>query len=388
MTSFPDDMPRLEPESDPAHELPRLEPPETADLAALHALADGHAQIAPPETLPSEISPAGDMSGNAVPAAAPFLTAPDLVASGLTERDLTERDSTDQDLAEPASVEPPLFVAAMIPEIKRPPRVPHFGHLMMLLLILLFGFTAAIGLIVLAIHFHLYGVTTLQGTATEIHYTLGSELLIYLFTFIGCLIVFPLFWHRSLFAGLQWNGATALRLRWRLVGAAFVCFLLALLNSVILPGPKNTPIEDIFREPGAAWLLFVFGISIAPFFEEMFFRGFLLPALATACDWIAEKITNTSPRPLEENGHPRWSFPAMAIAAVLTSLPFAGMHAAQTGYSLGPFLLLVGVSLVLCTVRLWTRSLAASTLVHACYNCMLFSIMLIGTQGFRHMEKL
>jgi hypothetical protein len=91
---------------------------------------------------------------------------------------------------------------------------------------------------------------------------------------------------------------------------------------------------------------------------------------------------------LGENGHPQWSFPAMAIAAVVTSVPFAGMHAAQTGYSVGPFLLLLGVSTVLCSVRLWTRSLASSTLVHASYNFMLFSIMLIGTQGFRHLDKM
>jgi membrane protease YdiL (CAAX protease family) len=64
------------------------------------------------------------------------------------------------------------------------------------------------------------------------------------------------------------------------------------------------------------------------------------------------------------------------------------MHAAQTGYSVGPFLLLLGVSIVLCTVRLWTRSLASSTLVHASYNFMLFSIMLIGTSGFRHLDKM
>jgi uncharacterized protein len=380
MSSFPDDMPRPEPEDDPAHEIPRAEliPTVSADFAPLHRLEDGHAPAALPETMPgeaapSEISPTGTMSGNAGPAPVPALTGPDL--SGPAQ-------------AVPVLAETPLFVSAMIPEAPRPVRVPHFGHLMMLLLILLFGFTAAIGLVVVAIHFRLYGVTSLQGTATEIHYTLGSELLIYVFTFIGCLIVFPLFWRRSFFAGLQWNGATALRLRWRLVSAAFVCFLLALLNSVILPGPSHTPIEAIFREPGAAWLLFIFGVTFAPFFEEMFFRGFMLPALATACDWAAEKMTNTAPRPLAENGHPRWSLPAMIVASILTSLPFAGMHAAQTGYSLGPFLLLVGVSLVLCTVRLWTRSLAASTMVHACYNFMLFSIMLVGTQGFRHMEKL
>src|SRR5580698_4783723 len=165
MSSFPDDMPRSAPEGGTPHEIPRVEPPETADLAArhalearLHPLEDGHTQIAlpeapPAETLPSEISPAGDMSGNSVPVAAPLMTEPDLIASGLTERDLTEQGQTGPGLPEPAPVEPPLFVSTMIPEVKRPPRVPHFGHLMMLLLILLFGFTAAIGVVVVAIHF-------------------------------------------------------------------------------------------------------------------------------------------------------------------------------------------------------------------------------------------
>jgi uncharacterized protein len=289
---------------------------------------------------------------------------------------------------EPSLAETPLFVASMLPEVQRPARIPHLGHLLLLLLILVFGVTAAIAAMAVAIHFHLYGVTSLQASTTEIHYQLGSEGLIYVFTLIGCLIVFPLIWHKGLFAGVQWNARTALRLSPWLVGTAFICFLLALLNTVVFPGPKNTPIEDVFREPGAAWLLFVFGVTFAPFFEEMFFRGFLLPSLATACDWIAEKFKHTSPRPVAENGHPTWSLTAMAIAAVLTSIPFAGMHAAQTGYSLGPFLLLVTVSLVLCTVRLWTRSLAASTLVHASYNFMLFASMLVASHGFRHMDKL
>ncbi len=78
----------------------------------------------------------------------------------------------------------------------------------------------------------------------------------------------------------------------------------------------------------------------------------------------------------------------MVIASFVTSLPFALMHAEQTGYSLGPFLQVFAVSLVLCAVRLRTRSLAASTLVHACYNFMLFSTMLIGTGGFRHLDKM
>jgi membrane protease YdiL (CAAX protease family) len=46
------------------------------------------------------------------------------------------------------------------------------------------------------------------------------------------------------------------------------------------------------------------------------------------------------------------------------------------------------VSLILCAVRLWTRSLAASTLVHATYNFMLFSVMLVETGGFKHLDKM
>jgi hypothetical protein len=300
----------------------------------------------------------------------------------------TESVAVETAQIEPCREEPPLFQAILQPEPPRLVRIPHFGHFLLLLLILVAGFACAIVVILVAVHFHLYGVTSIEQTKTEIHYTLGSEALGYLFTFFGCLIVFPLMWNKPFFAGIQWNGATALRLRWRLVGCAFVCFLLALLNSVVLPGPTHAPIESIFREPGAAWLLFGFGVTVAPFFEEMFFRGFLLPTLCTAYDWIVEKVRHVPALPLGENGHPQWSFSAMAIASVVTSLPFAWLHAAQTGYSLGPFLLLVSVSIVLCAVRLAAKSLAASTLVHASYNFMLFAMMLMASHGFRHMEKM
>jgi uncharacterized protein len=120
----------------------------------------------------------------------------------------------------------------------------------------------------------------------------------------------------------------------------------------------------------------------------MAFRGFLLPALCTGYDWTVEHFTGAARRHLDEDGNPQWSLSAMVIGSVLTSIPFALMHGAQTSWSLGPFLLLIFVSLVLCSVRLYTRSLAASTLVHACYNFMLFSFMLLGTGGFKHLEKM
>lgn len=272
----------------------------------------------------------------------------------------------------------------------RPPqeRIPHLGHLAILFLIGLLGLALAAVLAHVGVTYHLYGVKDFTQAATEIHYTLGTEGLFYGFTFLGSLIIFPFVWHKSLFAGLQWNASRAREHARFLMGTATFCFILAMFDGYFLPGPSDAPIDRIFRTPGAAWILFAFGVTLAPFFEELGFRGFLLPALATAYDWLAEKVTHAPRLPLDEEGHPRWSVPAMAIASVVTSILFAFMHAEQTSYSIGPMLLLVFVSLVLCAARLRLRSLAASVLIHATYNFLLFSFMLIGTGGFKHLDKM
>jgi membrane protease YdiL (CAAX protease family) len=281
-----------------------------------------------------------------------------------------------------------LFQSWAQPEIAAPMRIPHLGHLCLLATLGVFGFACAALLLLLALHFKLFGVATEAKAASEIHYMLGSEAIIYLVTLGLSLIIFPMFWNKSFFAGIQWRGATALRLQGRLLATALGCVVLATLDEILLPGPANAPIDQVFRTPGAAWLMFGFGVTLAPLFEEIFFRGFLLPALATACDWVGERITSEQPRPLDENGHPQWSLSAMVIASIATSLPFALMHAEQTGKSIGPFLLLAVVSLILCVVRLKTRSLAASTLVHSFYNFLLFSIMMLGTGGFRNLQNM
>jgi len=290
--------------------------------------------------------------------------------------------------SEAQAFEPALFAQYSKEEYRQPARIPHFGHLILLLLLACFGLLGAGSLLLLGMHFHLFGVSTLGEAVTDFRYTLGSQAVQYLITFAACLFVFPLVWRKGFFDGLQWRATTALRLKGRLIATAVACFALAMLNGYFMPGPTDAPIDRIFRAPGAAWVLFAFGVTLAPFFEEIAFRGFFLPALCTAYDWFGEKIAGIPLRPLDENNHPQWSMPAMVVSSILTSLPFALMHAEQTAYSLGPFLLLVGVSLVLCWVRLSTRSLASSVLVHACYNFLLFSLMLFGTGGFKHLDKM
>ncbi|MFZ1084476.1 MAG: CPBP family intramembrane glutamic endopeptidase [Terracidiphilus sp.] len=274
------------------------------------------------------------------------------------------------------------------PEPPPPARIPHLGHLALLAAFLLFGFVCMIATMGIALLVHFNGVTKIDQIKTNVIYLLGSEAVLYLVALALGFFLFPLFWQKSFFEGIQWRVRTALHWKWQLTLIAMGCFGLAMLDEVLLPGPKHAPIEDLFRSPGAAWMIFFFGVTLAPFFEEIFFRGFLLPSLATAWDWTVEKSTGKASLPLDENGHPQWSLAAMIAAAIPTSLLFALIHADQQGHSLGPFLLLVTVSLILCAVRLKLRSVAASTLVHASYNFLIFSVMLISTGGFRHLDKM
>jgi membrane protease YdiL (CAAX protease family) len=269
-----------------------------------------------------------------------------------------------------------------------PIRFPNFLDVFLLAILLLFCWICSIALFGAALHFKLGGIATTQQAVNDIRYMLGSQVMWYLLSLGGCLILYPAIWHKGFFDALEWHAAAAFRKRWRLFSAAFVCFVLALVDGLLLPGPTDTPIDQVFRMPGAAWLLFAFGVTMAPFFEEMAFRGFLLPAFCTAVDWAAEHAMHLPTPEPDLEGNTRWSIGAMAVGSLLTSIPFALMHAYQTGWSLGPFLLLICVSLVLCWVRLSTRSLAASTLVHSSYNLLLFSLMLAGTGGFKHLDKM
>jgi membrane protease YdiL (CAAX protease family) len=302
--------------------------------------------------------------------------------------DTRASDSGSRDFVVPNEQPAELFHSFSQPDAVLSTRIPHLGHLALLSAFLLFGFCCMGVLLAISLHFHLGGVNSQDQIKSNVYYLLGGETLLYLVALALSLPLFSMLWNKNFFDGIHWRGATTLKLGWLLPLISLGCFGLALLDESLLPCSSKAPIEVVFRTPGAAWLMFGFGVTLAPFFEEMIFRGFMLPALATACDWINERFTNKLPRPLDVNGHPLWSTPAMVIASILTSLPFALMHAEQQGHSIGPFLLLVTVSLVLCAVRLKTRSLAASTMVHACYNFLLFAFMMMGTGGFRHFDKM
>lgn len=290
-----------------------------------------------------------------------------------------------------------------IPPRPIPPRKPNFGDLLVFLVIAFGSLRVSGAVVVTALHHHMFGVSTLKQAEEEVHYKIGSQALWYLVTLLFCLLIFPLVWSvqewirtqdagswktgPTFFGGIRWRVSAAARSLWRLFGAAGACFVAAIADEILMPGPANTPIDQTFHMPGAIWLLFGFGVTLAPLLEEIAYRGFLLPSLCTAYDWMGEQVKGLPPR-TDTSGRPRWSLLAMITGSILTSIPFALMHGEQTAYSVGPFLLLFAIGMVLCWIRLATGSLAASVLVHSSYNLLLFALMFLGTGGFRHLDRM
>jgi hypothetical protein len=160
------------------------------------------------------------------------------------------------------------------------------------------------------------------------------------------------------------------------------------------------------------------------------FRGFLLPSLASAWDWVVQRgrsrRTLTADEPIQQVSEaawqqqaavypslplegatvfhppgqmaqagdgtaptdPSWSMPAIVFATIITSIGFAMLHGDQLAHSFAPLAVLFAVSVVLCITRLRFHSLAASTLVHSMYNATIFVMLFVGTDGFRHLDKL
>ncbi len=267
-------------------------------------------------------------------------------------------------------------------------RLPNAADAMVFLLLLGMGLVAMIGMMALALKLHWFGWSDPTRLLTNTRVALGSQLGIYLLALAAALPIYQTMWGRSLMEGLQWRPAVAMQLAKWLLLVAVACDALAALGNTLLPFPQHAPIDRMFSSASDAWLLFAFGITAAPFFEEMIFRGFLVPALATAWEWAAERVTGRESRGVDAEGFPVWGTGAMIFAALGASVPFALMHGAQVSHAWGPLSLLYGVSLVLCAVRLKTRSLAASMVVHASYNFLLFAAMLVQSDGFRHLERL
>ena len=129
----------------------------------------------------------------------------------------------------------------------------------------------------------------------------------------------------------------------------------------VLPMPHQVPFERLFSTAHAAYILGGLAVVVAPFMEELFFRGFLFPALQRL---------------------------GALVAVLLTSVTFAAVHGAQYGWAWTAVLLMFVVGLVLTLLRARTGSVVPGFLLHVAYNLTLFVMLYLSTDHFRHLERM
>ena len=184
-------------------------------------------------------------------------------------------------------------------------------------------------------------------------------------------------------AAIHWNWPANIG-RYTFLGFALSLALQGVAH--LLPIPKNLPIDSFFRTPAEAWVLSIFGITLAPLMEELYFRGFLYPVLERYIGMAAAFVLKRRMEIADAIVVRRYI--AASAAIVLTAAPFALLHGAQLKFAWGPVLVIFLVGAALGTVRAVTDSVAAGLLVHVAYNATISILMFVATDSFRHLERL
>ena len=126
-----------------------------------------------------------------------------------------------------------------------------------------------------------------------------------------------------------------------------------LLVSSFFPPTEPPPIEKLLSSTSAMYIFAIFGIGVAPLFEEIIFRGFLFKVLF-------------------EMGGP-------ALAVPLTAGLFALLHIPQLWGSWAGIALIFVVGYVLSLVRERANSIIPSFILHTSYNAMLFAVFALSS---------
>ncbi len=189
--------------------------------------------------------------------------------------------------------------------------------------------------------------------------TVVAQLFAYVVVFAFMVWLVRGHYHHRFFAEVRWKWPQGW---WLYLGLGVVLSITLQAVASFLPMPKELPIDKFFQTPAEAWVLSLFGMSVAPLMEELFFRGFLYPVLARRLGLVA--------------------------GIGLTSLGFGLIHAPQLGRAWAPVLVVFLVGVALTVVRARTKSVAASMLVHMAYNGTLSLALFVASSGFRHLDKL
>jgi membrane protease YdiL (CAAX protease family) len=133
---------------------------------------------------------------------------------------------------------------------------------------------------------------------------------------------------------------------WCVFGGPALAIGLSALGVALRAPEIPTPVENLISGRGSLFLVAFFAVVLGPLFEELLFRGFLLPLL--------QRVLGP------------W------LAIVLAAVGFSLLHGAQYKWSWQDLLLIALAGVAFGYARYKTGSTAAAALLHGGYNLSFF----------------
>lgn len=190
--------------------------------------------------------------------------------------------------------------------------------------------------------------------ATSGAFLLGVEFIAYLVVFAVLALLFARY-RQPLLRSLAWMRQPFKPIHLVTVGL-ILSVLTVVLEQVLQTPNQQTPFDKLLVDTPSRILIALFGVTFAPAFEELLFRGLLQPVLIEAAGVLP--------------------------GILITSAIFGAVHLSQNAFIWQSGLLIALVGFVLGTVRHLSGSTRASAIVHAAYNSLpCLALLLSGGQN-------
>jgi len=179
---------------------------------------------------------------------------------------------------------------------------------------------------------------------------LASQFLFYLLWLAALYLWLKTHYRRPFWRAMAWERPEkgwANCFAWGIVTALAVMTL----GGILRPPQIDMPLTELLRERASLVWVGAFAVTLGPLWEELAFRGFLMPLLARSLK--------------------------VAPAILLTAMVFAGLHGPEYAWSWKHLALITVAGVAFGWMRHNSGSTAAATVMHAGYNLVFFLGMLI-----------
>jgi membrane protease YdiL (CAAX protease family) len=189
--------------------------------------------------------------------------------------------------------------------------------------------------------------------AVKVVELLPAEFLGYLFLFGGLVAILRLKYDRPFWSSLAWS-PMHLPFSLVMVCGMLTAFAVGIASNLIQTPETSNPMTELMQGRLALILMTIFGVTLAPLFEELAFRGFLQPLLVRSLGTV----------------------PGILLAAI----PFGLLHYQEYGNSWRHALVIFMAGAAFGVMRHITGSTKAAVLMHATYNAFFF-VIIFGQEG-------